>query len=149
MSQPQTFAGALVYICSTPENADLANVTAAAALTYVQVGKVGKLGGYGNKTNMVSYPVLDKLLTLKAKGATDGGSFTIECATDKTDAGQIALSTAADPSSQDNFVVKIAYADGEVHYVRGPIGGPEYAGGGNEAFRTSMYTLGVNQILRG
>jgi hypothetical protein len=147
MSQPTTFAGALVYVCSTPENADIPDVTTAAALTYIQVGKVGKLGGYGNKTNIVSYPVLDKLLTLKAKGMTDGGSFTIECARDNTDVGQIALKTAADPASQNNYVVKIAYANGEVHFVRGPIGGPEHSAGGNEAFRTDTFTLGVNQIL--
>lgn len=147
MSEPTTNAGAILSVCTTPKNSDL-DITAAAALTYVVIGKVGKIGEYGNNTNMVSYPVLDRLLTLKAKGATDGGNLSIECARDATDAGQLALTTAADPTSQDNYVVKIAYADGENHYVRGPIGGPKHSGGGNESFRVDTYMLGVNQILR-
>ena len=121
---------------------------AASSLTYVQISKVGQLGQFGYKTNMISYKVFDRLLDLKAKGSTDGGSLTIECATDKNDAGQQAATIAANPGVADNFAFKITYANGDVDYVRGPIGGPESKGGNNESFRVSVFTVGVNQLIQ-
>lgn len=146
MANPQTNSHASIGVCITPQNNDLTSGTAA-ALTYVAIGNVGKIGEHGYDTNMVSYSVLDRDLKLKAKGETDGGNVTIECAENNSDAGQLALNTAAAPSDANNYVVKIAYTNGDIRYVRGPIGGPKYSGGGNEDFRVSTYTIGANQVL--
>lgn len=147
MAQPYTYAGVKVSISTTAQNGDLADDTAFGGLTYTQLANVGNIGAYGFETNMVSYPVMDRAVALKAKGATDGGNMTIQCADDPADAGQIAARTAADPESQDNYVFKIEFANGVVHYIRGPIGGPTHPGGGNEDFVVNEYTVGVNQIL--
>lgn len=147
MSNPTTYAGTTVGICTTIQNADLTK-TAAAALTYVDIDNVGQLGQYGFKTNMVSYKVFSRLMDLKAKGSTDGGSLTIECATDKTDPGQIAATAAGVPTVSDNYMFKITFPNGDVDYVRGPVGGPESKGGNNEAFRISTFTVGVNQLIQ-
>lgn len=147
MSNPTTNAGAVVAICATPQASDV-TLSAAAALTYVTIGNVGQLGEHGYDTNIISYSVLDRILVLKAKGETNGGDFTIECAVNDTDAGQILANTAGSPSSSSNYIFKISYSDGGVHYLRGPVGGPKYSGGGNEDFRTATYTVGVNQFLR-
>lgn len=146
MANPQTNSHAVVSFCSTPQNADLTKVTAA-ALTWVPIGNVGKIGEHGYDTNMVSYSVLDRDLKLKAKGETDGGNVTIECAENNSDAGQLALNTAAAPSDGNEYAIKILFTNGDIRYVRGPIGGPKYSGGGNEDFRVSTYTLGANQVL--
>lgn len=148
MSQPFTYAGATVGICITPQNSDLGQASPGfAGLTYVNIGNVGQIGAYGYSTNMVSYPTLDNLLVLKAKGQTDGGTLSIQCAADSADAGQIAARTAGDPTSQDNYAFKISLANGEIHYIRGPVGGPNHPGGGNEAFVVNEYVVGVNEIL--
>ena len=63
MSNPTTYAGTTVGICTTIQNADLTK-TAAAALTYVDIDNVGQLGQYGFKTNMVSYKVFSRLMDL-------------------------------------------------------------------------------------
>ena len=43
---------------------------------------------------------------------------------------------------------KITFPNGDVDYVRGPVGGPESKGGNNEAFRISTFTVGVNQLIQ-
>lgn len=145
---PYTYAGSVLAICVTPQNSDLVGTSPGfAGLIYVDIGNVGNVGAYGLNTNMVSYPVLDRALVLKAKGQTDGGNFTFQCADDPTDAGQIAVAAAADPESQDNYALRITLATGGIHYLRGPVGGPNHPGGGNEAFVVNEYTFGVNEIL--
>lgn len=147
MAQPYTLAGATVGICVTPQNDDIgADSPGFAGLAYVTIANVGNIGAYGFTTNMVSYPTLDRTVTLKAKGATDGGNLTIQCADSAGDAGQVAARAAADPSSQDNYAFRIQFANGAVHYIRGPVGGPNHPGGGNEAFAVNEYTIGVNEI---
>lgn len=121
---------------------------AASSLAYVLIGKTGQLGQYGFKTNIISYKVFDRLLDLKAKGSTDGGTLMIECATDKADAGQSAATAAGSPTVSDNYAFKITFANGDIDYVRGVVGGPESKGGNNEAFRISQFTVGVNQLLQ-
>lgn len=147
MGQPYTLAGAKVSISTTAQNTDMAGVSPGFdSLTYTQIANIGNIGAYGFSTNMVSYPVMDRSVTLKAKGQTDGGNCTIQCAHSVGDAGQIAAAAAADPTSQDNYVFKIEFANGVVHYLRGPIGGPNHPNGGPEAFGVDEYTIGVNEI---
>lgn len=146
MANATTNAKAILSFCVTPQNEDLTSADAE-ALTWVPVGMVGSFGEHGYDTNMISYPTLDQDLTVKAKGTTDGGNVTIEVAENNSDPGQIALNTAAHPSDANNYALKIAYANGDIRYVRGPIGGPRYSGGGSEDFRTATYTLGANQVL--
>lgn len=147
MAQPFTLAGTTVSISTTAQNTDMAGESPGFdSLTYTPIANVGNIGAYGLSTNMVSYPVMDRNVTLKAKGQTDGGNLTIQCAHSAGDVGQLAAATAADPNSQDNYVFKIAFANGAVHYVRGPIGGPNHPNGGPEAFAVDEYTIGVNEI---
>lgn len=147
MSQPYTYAGATVAISTTAQNADLANAAAFAALTFTTIGNVGNIGAYGLNTNMVNYPVLDRSMVLKAKGQTDGGNLTIQCADKPLDAGQVAMRAAGLPTESDNYAFKITFSNGAIHYLRGPVGGPNHSGGGNEAFVVNEYTIGVNQII--
>lgn len=144
MANPQTGAMAVVSICVTAQNEDLTPSTAE-ALTWVPIGNVGRVGQHGYSTNMLSYPTLDRLLALKAKGITDGGDAEIEHAVVTGDPGQVALAALTD--DQDNYAVKVEYANGDVRYLRGPIGGPQYSEVAPESFRTATYTMGLNQIL--
>ena len=148
MTQPYTLAGATVGICVTVQNADLADDDAFAALTYVPIDRVGNIGAYGYDTNLVSYPTLDRLLTIMAKGATSGGTMTIQCADDVANAGQVALIAAGSPTTSANYAFKITYSTGRIDYVRGPVSGPNNPGGGNEAFALLDFKVGVNQIIR-
>jgi hypothetical protein len=147
MSQPYTLQGAVVGICITPQNAEIGNASPGfAGLTYVPIANVGNIGAYGFSTNMVSYPTMDRSIVLKAKGQTDGGNLTIQCADAPGDQGQVATRAAANPLSQDNYAFRIQFPNGAVHYLRGPVGGPNHPNGGPEAFAVNEYTIGVNEI---
>lgn len=149
MADPITHAGAIVSISTTAQNSPLGGTSPGfAGLTYTPIANVGNVGEHGYNTNMVNYPTLDTILILKAKGLTDGGTFTIEAADDPSDAGQIAIAAAGDPTVRDSYAFKIEYSNGAIHYLRGPVGGPNHPGGGNEDFVRNVYTVGVNEIER-
>jgi hypothetical protein len=147
MADPTTYLNAEIAISTAAQNTTL-NEAGFEGLSYTAIAKVGTIGQYGYETNMVNYPVLGELLNLKAKGQTDGGNFTIECAEDLADAGQIAFEAAGVPSVRDNYAFRITLANGAIHYLRGPVAGPTYPGGGNEDFIRKVFTVGVNQIIK-
>lgn len=147
MAQPYTLAGVKVSISQTAQNEPLAGTSPGfSSLTWTEISNVGNIGAHGYSTNMVSYPTMDRSLILKAKGQTDGGNMSIQCAADATDAGQIAFIAAADPGSQDNWAIKLEFPNGTLRYLRGPVGGPNHPAGGPEAFAVNEFTLGVNEI---
>lgn len=64
-AEAKTNAGSKLYICVTPKNEELTE-TQLKALQYVQVKKVGSVGGRGINTNIVTYDTWDTLVALKA-----------------------------------------------------------------------------------
>jgi len=144
-AEAKTNAGSKLYICVTPKNADLTE-TEFAALTFVQVKKVGSIGERGINTNVVQYDTLDTLVALKGKGITNAGDPQIEVAEDLADPGQVAMRAAGAPDVPDSYAFKIERADGSLEYLRGLVTGPNVPGGRNEDFILNTYTLGLNQV---
>ena len=144
MAEAQTNSGAKLYICATPQNEEL-DAAGFAALTWVQVKKVGSVGERGITTNMVTYDTWDTLVALKGKGISNAGDPEIEVARDLTDPGQIAMRAAGSPDVQDIYAFKVERPTGEIEYLRGLVAGPRTPGGRNEDFVLHVYTLGLNQ----
>ncbi len=144
MPEAQTNSGDKLHICALPQNEDL-TATQFAALTYVQVKKVGSLGERGINTNVVSYDTLDTVVSLKGKGITNAGDPTVEVAEDLTDPGQTAMRAAGSPFVKDNYAFKIERSDGTLEYWRGLVAGPNVPGGRNEDFRLNNFTVALNQ----
>ncbi|WP_414489052.1 hypothetical protein [Stenotrophomonas maltophilia] len=144
-AEAKTNAGSKLFICVLPQNADLTE-TAFAALTFVQVKKVGSIGERGINTNVVQYDTLDTLVALKGKGITNAGDPQIEVAEDLKDPGQVAMRAAGAPDVPDTYAFKIERADGSIEYLRGLVTGPNVPGGRNEDFILNTYTLGLNQV---
>ncbi|HDX0925528.1 TPA: hypothetical protein ACG5JQ_000325 [Stenotrophomonas maltophilia] len=144
-AEAKTNAGSKLFICVLPQNADL-TATEFAALTFVQVKKVGSIGERGINTNVVQYDTLDTLVALKGKGITNAGDPQIEVAEDLTDPGQVAMRAAGAPDVPDTYAFKIERADGSIEYLRGLVTGPNVPGGRNEDFILNTYTLGLNQV---
>ncbi len=144
MPEAQTNSGSTLHICVTPKNEDL-DATAFAALTYVQVKKIGNIGERGINTNIVTYDTYDTQVALKGKGITNAGDPQIEMAEVLTDPGQIAMRAAGAPDVPDAYAFKIERASGEVEYLRGLVAGPNTPGGRNEDFVLNTYTLALNQ----
>lgn len=144
-AEAKTNAGSKLYICALPQNEDL-TATEFAALTFVQVKKVGSIGERGINTNVVQYDTLDTLVALKGKGITNAGDPQIEVAEDLADPGQVAMRAAGAPNVPDTYAFKIERADGSIEYLRGLVTGPNVPGGRNEDFILNTYTLGLNQV---
>ncbi|WP_303638816.1 hypothetical protein [Stenotrophomonas tuberculopleuritidis] len=144
-AEAKTNAGSKLFICVLPQNEDL-TATEFAALTYVQVKKVGSIGERGINTNVVQYDTLDTLVALKGKGITNAGDPQIEVAEDLADPGQVAMRAAGAPDVPDTYAFKIERADGSIEYLRGLVTGPNVPGGRNEDFILNTYTLGLNQV---
>jgi len=144
-AEAKTNARSKLSICVLPQNEDL-TATEFAALTFVQVKKVGSIGERGINTNVVQYDTLDTLVALKGKGITNAGDPQIEVAEDLTDPGQVAMRAAGAPDVPDTYAFKIERADGSIEYLRGLVTGPNVPGGRNEDFILNTYTLGLNQV---
>jgi len=144
-AEAKTNAGSKLYICVTPQNEDLTQAEFA-ALTYVQVKKVGNVGERGINTNIVTYDTWDTQVALKGKGITNAGDPPVEVAEDLADPGQIAMRAAGAPSVADAYAFKVERADGSVEYLRGLVAGPNTPGGRNEDFVLNTYVLGLNQV---
>jgi hypothetical protein len=110
MANKSTKKGSKVYVCALAQNTDLTSTTFA-ALTWVQVGKVGNIGDFGATSTMNSYNTLDEAVSQKQKGTANAGDPQIEVASVADDAGQVILRTFGDPLNQDNMAIKIERND--------------------------------------
>ncbi|WP_037076076.1 MULTISPECIES: hypothetical protein [Neorhizobium] len=152
MANKATKKGTKVFVCATAQNDDLIASTFA-ALTWVQVGKVGNVGDFGANSTMNSYNTLDEAVTQKQKGTANAGDPVIEVASVFDDAGQVILRTFGDPLNQNNMAIKIERNDkpdadhtNTIIYSRGVVSGPLYPGGGSDDFELERFTLGLNQL---
>ena len=147
MSEALANSGSKLFICTTPQNSDLTDHAGNGfpSLTYVQVKKVGSVTERGINTNAIQYDTWDTLVALKAKGITNAGDPTVECAEDLTDPGQIAMRACGVPSDANNYAFKVERANGSVEYMRGLVAGPNIPGGRNEDFVLNVFTLMLNQ----
>lgn len=121
-----TAAGTTIAISAVaPATPD---ATGYAALTYTEIGGVEQIGVIGATTNKVEFQPL-KGPKEKHKGSTDFGSLQPGMAHNETDAGQVLLRTAADPSNNALYSFKVTYPDGAKRYFQGRVFGyPENVG---------------------
>lgn len=121
-----TAAGTGIAISAAlPATSDAAGY---AALTHTEIGGPDQLGTIGATTNKVEFQPL-KGAKQKHKGSTDYGSLQPSIALDSTDAGQVLLQTASDPSNNALYSFKVTYPDGAKRYFQGRVFGyPEDVG---------------------
>lgn len=143
-------AASKLYVCATAQNSDL-NVAGFNALTWVEVKGLGNLGETGKSTNVLTYNTWGDSVSQKAKGLTDAGSPTVECARIPTDPGQIILRAAGAVGNNNSYAFKILRADGvvggtgSIQYNRGLVTGPTRPNGQNEDFDLEVFTLALQQ----
>ena len=151
MANKSTKKGSKVYVCETPQNSDL-TASAYAALTWVQVGKVGKVGDFGSDSTINHYDTLDEPVQQKQKGVSNAGDPELEVASIADDPGQDILRTFGDPLNVNNMAIKVERNDAPqgktntVFYSRGVVSGPLYPGGGSDDFDLEKFKIGLNQL---
>lgn len=151
VAHANTNAGGKLYMCTTPQPANL-DAAGFAGLTWIEIKGLGNLGETGSNTNIVTYDTWGDDVVQKGKGMTNAGDPTVEVAYSPTDAGQIALRAAAD--TKLNYAFKIENDDkpdtdpdstGTIRYNRGLVTGTVNPNGRNEDFQLDVFTLALNQ----
>ncbi|MBB3452304.1 hypothetical protein FHT86_000560 [Rhizobium sp. BK313] len=151
MANKSTKKGSKVYVCETAQNTDLTASTYA-ALTWVQVGKVGNIGDFGSDSTINNYNTLDEPVQQKQKGVSNAGDPELEVASVADDDGQVILRTFGDPLNVNNMAIKIERNDAPqgmtntIFYSRGVVSGPLYPGGGSDDFDLEKFKIGLNQL---
>lgn len=142
-----TAAGSALALCaSSPAEEDLAGY---AALTFVEVGNVEKIGTLGSTFAKVEFQPL-KGPKQKYKGSVDYGSLSPSMAIDTADAGQTLLRTAADDTTSKLYSCKVTYADGSVRYFQGRVfGNPETTDGADTMLMAAPTIEISTKIIRG
>lgn len=112
-----TAAGSALAICArVPAIADQAGY---AALTYLDIGGLTKIGTYGGVAAKVSFQPL-RGGKQKRKGPTDYGGLQPKLVHDYADAGQALLAVAA-AARRRRFAFRITLSDGGVRYFQGQV----------------------------
>ena len=143
--------GSKAYICATAQATPLADAAAYAALTWVEIKKIGNMSAIGTQTNMLSYNTWGDTVIQKAKGLNDAGNPTLEVMRDSADSGQDALRTAS--ATNLNYAIKIERNDkltsggtNTIIYNRGLVGRPTRPQGGTEDFDVEVFTLAFQDL---
>lgn len=123
----QTAAGTTLAIsAAAPATQDKAGF---AALSFLVVGQVEKLGTFGTSFAKVEFQPL-KGGKQKYKGSPDYGALQPTIALDSADAGQALMQTAGDDETQKLYSFAVTYQDGAMRYFQGRVFGmPETADG--------------------
>lgn len=142
-----THSGAKVYIVAAAQASAPVNAAGYAALTWIEIGGVGRMGEIGTKDNILSYNRWSTGVSDKQKGIADAGSPELEVARDVADAGQDAIRAAA--LTNLAYAFKVEYADkltgagtNGIIYNWGIVGGPTRPQGRNEDFIVEVFSLG-------
>lgn len=102
--------GGVAYVVAAGVPETSRTPSAYVSMTYVEIGQVETFSEHGPEGAVVNYTPLKDGVTRQLKGATNPGNFTINCADDPLDPGQIAMIAAA--KTRRLYPLKIIAADG-------------------------------------
>lgn len=124
-----SIAGAILSISATlPVTYDSAGYQASAVSSdWTPIGKVENYGNHGGSANITNFTPVDTAQTTKVKGHKDYGSMALTIGSIPSDAGQTILAAAFE--SNNHYSAKLAYPDGETHYMDVLIGKHEFQDG--------------------
>ncbi len=116
----RTSAGTTIAISTAAVSAAFAADAAAyAGLTYTVIGEVSDLGSFGKKYNLVTFMPLADRKVVKRKGSYNNGTLSLKMGSAPTNAGQVALQSAA--NSDSSYGIKVVTQSGSVFYFTGQI----------------------------
>jgi len=102
--------GSRLFICTTPTtSAD--DVSAYAALTWVEVNEIESIAAFGDKASSITFTSLKDSRVRKLKGPRDAGDVDVVYGHDPVDAGQIALSAAQ--RTKFSYPIKVTISDAQ------------------------------------
>jgi hypothetical protein len=111
----EALAGATIAISATlPETYDAAGYSST-DIVYTPIGEPENFGNHGGNATITEFTPVDTAVVAKVKGAKNYGTMSMMFGHKPGDAGQAILAAAFE--SNNHYSVKVAYPDGEVHYL--------------------------------
>lgn len=146
MADTSSSAGTQISIVGgTPATYD---GTGFAALSWKKIGKIKNAGEFGKKFDLITSAYLDQRGKEKRKGTFDAGQLNIDVDIKIADtAGQAECQTALD--SDDDYNFKIAFKNGDTHYLRGQVTGFMRKIGGPNDMRSASISIELNPFTSG
>ncbi len=102
VSKAQIFIGAATYPTAQQAPLALAGFTAD---TYTAIGNVTSIGDFGDTAEEIKVNTISDERVYKLKGQRDAGDFSLECAFNDADPGQVALMAAMQNDANYNFKI--------------------------------------------
>lgn len=136
-----TAAGTALFISAgVPASQDQAGYT---ALEYTEIGDIEKIGTIGAVTSKVEFQPL-KGAKQKHKGSTDYGALQPTLAHNDADAGQTLIRTAAAPTNNALYAVKVVFPDGAMRFFQVRVFGYPEQVEGADSIITATPVLEIN-----
>jgi hypothetical protein len=119
----------------------------AAEDTYVQIGRIRSIGGFGDTFQPITVDEVNDGRTRKSKGTANAGTMEIVCSRDAEDEGQIAMLAAAESYEAFNFKIELPNSDGtfEVNYISALVMSKNVGLGGPNDTQTRTFSLELNE----
>lgn len=134
---PQGTTGIVISIsASLPLTYDAAGY-ADTDLAWTAIGQIENHGAHGGTKQIIEFTPVDTGVVQKIAGSKNYGNKSLMIGSVPSDAGQTILAAAFE--SDNPYSVKIAYPDGETHYLEALIAKHEYQdGAANDVSRVAV-----------
>lgn len=152
MANLYAVAGAKIYIGTVAIDVPTDDVDATdfAGVTWTRIADWTQCGSFGDTAALISTDVIDRGRTVKQKGTKNAGQMQNTFAINTTDAGQLALISAANGNL--NWPFKIEWDDAPagddptptINYFLGLVMTAEQAGGSANTVRSLNATIEIN-----
>jgi hypothetical protein len=147
-----TGTDAKVYISSASVLTTTDTTTEFAALTWVEVGLVEKVGEYGDESAEITGNVISEGRTRRAKGVRNAGMQVITCFVDGGDAGQQAMVDAE--ATSNRYGIKIVPKDrltsggtDSISYYRGLVMSAKKGELSSDALQRITFNVGIDSPI--
>lgn len=101
--------GTQIYISTTSQNTEPADLAAYEALSYTEIKEIESLGSFGDTSNEVTFASLSDGRMKRMKGVRDAGTLDLVMGIDYSDTGQAALLAAE--QTDFNYAFKVVFND--------------------------------------
>lgn len=146
MADLYAVAGSKIYIGGVlPSQATDFTAGSFSGQTWVEIDGWETCGAIGDMAEVISTNLINRGRTVKQKGTKNAGTMENTFAVVDGDAGQAALTTAA--NADENYAFKIEWSTGEVFYFVALVMSKNRPGGGANTVQMIAATLEINSNI--
>lgn len=141
MSEVETVAGTIIYICAEHPNTFDAAGYAGTGMNWTAIGEVTDGGEHGREYALVTHMPIASRGVQKFKGSFNEGAKTLQLGLDQDDAGQVIALAAL--TSDEDYSFKVGYQGGDIDYFQAKVMSFKRATAGVDTIRSASMTIEI------